>query len=315
MAEQTQTLRTQAITAVGRGKGGLWASKQFQENFIAVVATILATLGLILVLFPIFWMLSTSLKGQIEAMKMPPNWIPAHFQWRNYYDAMTTNPFFNIPAKDEPWWFWGYFANSFFFSISVMLGETLSCSFIGYGFARLRAPGRDYLFLLVLATLMIPNEVTLIPQYVLFSKIGWTNSYRPLIVPAWFGSAYLIFLVRQFYMGLPKEYDEAAVIEGASHLQIWSRIILPLSKPAIGAMAIMSFIYHWNTFQGPLIYLSDNKLFTVSLGLSMFRTPFGGTPWHWYMAASLVTILPCVVVFFFAQRYFIQGIVISGVKG
>jgi ABC-type glycerol-3-phosphate transport system permease component len=197
----------------------------------------------------------------------------------------------------------------------VMLGELLSCSFIAYGFARLRAPGRNLLFMLVLATLMIPNEVTLIPQYVLFYTLGWTNSFKPLIVPAWFGSAYLIFLLRQFYMGIPKEYDEAAIIEGAGHLHIWSRIILPLSMPALGAVAIMSFIFHWNTFQAPLIYLSDNNLYTVSLGLSMFRTPFGGTPWHLYMAASLVTILPCVIVFFIAQRFFIQGIVVSGVKG
>jgi ABC-type glycerol-3-phosphate transport system permease component len=196
-----------------------------------------------------------------------------------------------------------------------MLGELISCSFIAYGFARLRAPGRNFFFMLILATLIIPNEVTLIPQYALFYSLGWTNSFKPLIVPAWFGSAYLIFLLRQFYMGIPREYDEAAIIEGAGHLHIWSRIILPLSKPALGAVAIMSFIFHWNTFQGPLIYLSDNELFTVSLGLSMFRTPFGGTPWHLYMAASLVTILPCVIVFFIAQRYFIQGIVVSGVKG
>ena len=303
MVEKAQTLRTQVPVTAKRSRQGLWASKRFQETLVAAVATIIATLGLAIVLFPIGWMLSTSLKGQIEALKMPPNWIPAHFQWVNYYDALTLNPFGL------------YFQNTFIYATLVMLGETLSCAFISYGFARLRAPGRDYLFLLVLATLMIPNEVTLIPQYVLFSKLGWTNSYKPLIVPAFFGSAYLIFLMRQFYMSLPVEYDEAAVIEGASHLQIWWRIILPLSKPAIGAVAIMSFIFHWNTFQGPLIYLSDNKLFTVSLGLSMFRAPFGGTPWHWYMAASLATLLPCVVVFFVAQRYFIQGIVVSGVKG
>jgi ABC-type glycerol-3-phosphate transport system permease component len=196
-----------------------------------------------------------------------------------------------------------------------MLGETLSCAFIAYGFARLRAPGRDFLFLLVLGILILPGEVTLIPQYILFSKLDWLNSFKPLIVPAWFGSAYLIFLLRQFFMGIPREYDEAAIMEGANPLQIWLKIILPLSKPALGAVAIMSFIFHWNTFQGPLIYLNDNELFTVSLGLAMFRTPFGGTPWHWYMAASLVIILPCILVFFIAQRYFIQGIVVSGVKG
>ncbi len=285
-----------------RGLGFL-SSKRGQERFGVILATVIATLLLGIVLFPIFWMLSTSLKTEIEALKMPPNWIPAEFQWRNYYDALTFNPFGR------------YFLNTAYFVFFVVLGELLSNSFIAFGFARLRAPGRNVLFIFVLATLMIPGEVTLIPQYILFSKLKWLNSFKPLIIPAWFGSAYLIFLLRQFYMGLPKEYDEAAIIEGAGYFDIWRRIILPLSKPALGAVAIMSFIFHWNTFQGPLIYLNDNKLFTVSLGLSMFRTPFGGTPWHWYMAASLAVISPCIIVFFIAQRYFIQGIVISGVKG
>jgi ABC-type glycerol-3-phosphate transport system permease component len=301
MAEQTQTLAP-AVSATSH-KPRLWASKEFQENFYAVLATLIAIMGLLIVLFPIFWMLSTSLKGQIEALKMPPNWIPAEIQWNNYYDALTVNPFGL------------YFWNTFKFAVLVMLGETISCAFIAYGFARLRAPGRDFLFLLVLGILILPGEVTLIPQYILFSKLGWLNSFKPLIVPAWFGSAYLIFLLRQFFMGIPREYDEAAIMEGANPLQTWLWIILPLSKPALGAVAIMSFIFHWNTFQGPLIYLNDNELFTVSLGLAMFRTPFGGTPWHWYMAASLVVLIPCIVVFFIAQRYFIQGIVVSGVKG
>jgi multiple sugar transport system permease protein len=301
MAEQSQVLTSQPTTAAVKPRG--FASRHFQNSFWLVVATVFVCIGLIFLLFPIFWMLSTSLKGQIEALKMPPNWIPAEIQWQNYYDALTFNPF--------ALFFW----NTFQFAALVMIGELVSCSFIAYGFARLRAPGRNALFLLVLATLMIPNEVTLIPQYVLFSRLNWLNSYLPLIVPAWFGSAFLIFLMRQFYMGLPKEYDEAAIIEGASHLAIWWRIIVPLSKPALGALGIMSFIFHWNTFQGPLIYINDNALFPVSLGLSMFRSPFGGTPWHWYMAASLVVILPCIAVFYIAQRFFIHGIVVSGVKG
>ena len=302
MAERT--IQSQVPTAEGdytKPRG--FASKQFQENFTVVVATVIAVLGLVVVLFPLIWMLSTSLKTQLEALKSPPTWIPADPQWVNYYDALTFNPFGL------------YFWNTFKYAGMVMFGELLSCAFIAYGFARLRAPGRNALFLLVLATLMIPNEVTLIPQYILFSKLKWLNSYKPLIVPAFFGSAYLIFLMRQFYMTLPREYDEAAIIEGASHFTIWWKIILPLSKPSLGALGIMSFIFHWNTFQGPLIYLNDNKLFPVSLGLAMFRTPFGGTPWHWYMAASLVVIIPCIVVFYVAQRFFIQGIVVSGVKG
>ena len=248
-------------------------------------------------------MLSTSLKTELETFKFPPSLMPADPQWHNYVDALTVNPFGR------------YFLNTFYFAGMVVIAEVISNSFIAFGFARLRAPGRNIIFVFVLATLMIPAEVTLIPQYILFSQLGWLNSFKPLIVPAWFGSAYLIFLLRQFYMSIPREYDEAAIIEGANYFTIWWRIILPLSRPALGVVAIMSFIWHWNFFQGPLIYLNDNRLFTVSLGLSMFRTPFGGTPWHWYMAASLVILIPPIVVFFIAQRYFVQGIVISGVKG
>lgn len=272
---------------------------------MAGIATAILVLGLTVVLFPLFWMLSTSLKGEIEALKIPPNWIPKSFQWVNYRDALTHNPF------------GAYFRNTIYFAGMVVIGEVLSNSFIAYGFARLRAPGRNVLFIMVLATLMVPAEVTIIPTYVLFANIPgqWLNTYNPLIIPAWLGSAYLIFLLRQFYLGIPYEYDESARLEGASRFGIWWRIILPLSKPALGAVAIMSFIFHWNTFQGPLIYINDNAKFPVSLGLSMFRTPFGGTPQHWYMAASLAVIAPCIVVFFIAQRYFIQGIVVSGVKG
>lgn len=303
MAEQTLSHGALDTRHLVRQKPRLFGSARFQENFISTIATLVATLGLGIVLFPVLWMLSTSLKGDIEVFRMPPTWIPAQLNWHNYYDALTFNPFGT------------YFINSLYFAVMVVIAEVVSNSFIAFGFARLRAPGRNFLFIFVLATLMIPGEVTLIPQYILFSRLKWLNSYLPLIVPAWFGSAYLIFLLRQFYMGIPKEYDEAAILEGAGYLTIWSRLILPLSKPVLGVVAIMSFIFHWNTFQGPLIYLNDNNLYPVSLGLSMFRTPFGGTPWHWYMAASLVAILPCVIVFFVAQRYFIQGIVISGVKG
>ncbi|MEM7531936.1 MAG: carbohydrate ABC transporter permease [Chloroflexota bacterium] len=284
-------------------KPSRFASKQFQEQMGSVIATIVVTIGALIVLFPVMWMLSTSLKGQIEALKMPPTVFPVVPQWHNYYDALTFNPFGR------------YFLNTAYYAIMVMIGEALSCSFISFGFARLRAPGRNMLFMLVLSTMMLPQQVTLIPRYVLFAELGWLNTYLPMIVPAWFGSAYLIFLVRQFYMTLPKEYDEAAVIEGANYLGIWWRIILPLSKPVLGAVAILSFMFHWNNYLEPLVYLNDNAKFTVQLGLSMFRTPFGGTPQHWLMAASLVVVLPCVVVFFFAQRFFIQGIVISGVKG
>jgi multiple sugar transport system permease protein len=303
MADQTMTLPTER-TVKARSQATFFRSKRFQEVFTIALATLLVLLGAAVVLFPVMWMVSTSLKTRTETLSMPPIWIPKELQWINYQEALTFNPFGL------------YFMNTAFkYVLWVVLGETISCAFIAFGFARLRSPLRNVLFMLMLATMMLPTEVTLIPTYILFSKLGWTNSFRPLVVPAFFGSAYLIFMLRQFFLTIPREYDEAAIIDGASYFGIWWRIILPMSKPALGAVAIMSFMWHWRNYQGPLIYLSDNKKFTLSLGLSMFRTPFGGTPWHWLMAASLIVILPCVIVFFVFQRYFIQGVVISGVKG
>jgi len=278
--------------------------KSFRKRVVTTTATILAIAGSLIILFPVAWMLSTSLKTKFGVYKMPPEWIPSDPQWINYYEALTFNPFHV------------YFKNTIFYAVSVMIGELLSCSFIAYGFARLRAPGRDKLFMGVLATMMLPAQVTIIPRYIFFVRVlGWRDSYKPLIVPAFFGSAYLIFLLRQFYMGISREMDEAARIDGCGYFSTWWRITLPLSRPALGAVSILSFMWHWNTFMGPLLYLSSNKKYTLSLGLQMFRAPFGGTPYHWLMAASLVTVLPCVIVFFFTQRYFVQGIVITGLKG
>lgn len=287
------------------GIRGLWNSQKFQDRLLTTVCTILAILGVLVILFPIAWMVSTSLKTRAESVQFPPSWLPSVPQWNNYSTALFSpqNPF---PR---------YFYNTMFYALSVMVAETLSCAFIAYGFARLRAPGKDALFLLVLATMMLPAQVTLIPQYVMFAKLGWINTYLPMIVPAFFGSSYLIFLLRQFYRGLPKDYEEAAILDGANYFGIWWRIILPLSKPAIGAVAILSFMFHYNDFLRPLLYINDNLKYPLSLGLQQFRAPFGGTQWELLMAASIVTVLPPVIVFFATQRYFIQGIVVSGVKG
>ena len=300
MAQVTQVDRRSTRPS---GFRQLWASQRFQDQLLSTVCTILCILGVLVVLFPIGWMLSTSLKTRFEALQFPPSWLPKVPQWQNYHDALTSNPFGR------------YFVNTMFYACSVMIAEVLSCGFIAYGFARLRAPGKDYLFLLVLATMMLPAQVTLIPQYTMFARIHWLNSYKPLIIPHFFGSSYLIFLLRQFYRGLPRDYEEAAILDGANYFGIWWRIILPLSKPALGAVAILSFMYHYSDFLGPLLYLSDRLKYPVSLGLQQFQAPFGGTAYHWLMAASLVTILPPILVFFTTQRYFIQGIVVSGVKG
>ena len=281
----------------------MWQSERATRRFVRVLATVLATIGALLILFPIAWMISTSLKTKFEAVSLPPTPWPAVPQWQNYRDALTFNPFGL------------YFRNTTFYSLVGTFGEVLSSSFVAYGFARLRARGRDALFMLVLATMMLPFEVTVIPQYVMFKQFHWLNTYAPLLVPSFFGSAYSIFLMRQFYSGIPKEMDEAAILDGCGYLSIWARLILPLSKPALGAIAILSFMWRWNDYMGPLIYINSNEKYTLSLGLRMFRSPEGGTPFHWLMAASLVTVLPCVLVFFATQRYFVQGIVITGVKG
>ena len=301
MATQTGTQVTRPATAARRGA---WASKKRQEQIIRIAATVICLLGLIIVLFPLAWMISTSLKTRAEVAKFPPVWIPRIPQWDNYRVALTgQNPFGR------------YFMNTMFYAVSVMIAEAVSCSFIAYGFARLRAPGKNALFVLVLATMMLPTWVTLIPQYIMFSKVGWLDSYKPLIVPHWFGSAYLIFLLRQFYRGLPKDYEEAALIDGANYLKIWARIIIPLSLPALGAVTIMSFMFHYQDFAGPLIYINSQINYPLALGLQQFQAPFGGTRFDLLMAASVVTIIPPIIVFFIAQRYFIQGIVVSGVKG
>jgi len=196
-----------------------------------------------------------------------------------------------------------------------MVGTLLSSSIVAYGFARLRARGRDVLFMILLSTMMIPPQVTMIPVFALFKLLNWTDTFKPLIIPNFFGGAFFIFLLRQFYMTIPIELDDAAKIDGCSYLSIFSRIILPLTKPALATVAIFSFMWSWNDFMDPLIYLNSRDKLTLTLALNRFTGMYGMTAWNLLMAASLVVALPCFVLFFFAQRYFIQGIVVTGLKG
>jgi ABC-type glycerol-3-phosphate transport system permease component len=253
-------------------------------------------------LLPLIWMLSSSLKPEYQVFEMPPRLIPNPVRWQNYVEALTYVPFGR------------YTLNTAFITIMVIIGHTLSCTIVAYGFARLRAPGRDALFILVLATLMLPYPVTMVPLYVLFNRLGWVNSFLPLIVPAFFGSPFYIFLLRQFFLRIPNELEDAARMDGANLLQILYRIILPLSMPAIATVAIFTFQFTWNDFLTPLIYLHDQRLYTVALGLNFFRSSFQ-VSWAYLMAASLVTMLPVIIVFFLAQRLFVEGISISGIKG
>lgn len=240
------------------------------------------------------------------------------FHWENY----------RIIWKESLTPFSTFLKNTITYAALAVVGEVLSCALIGYGFARLQAPGKDILFYLVLATMMLPWAVTMIPNYVLFTdhipsfinkvfhtNISLSDSWIPLILPKFFGSPYLIFLVRQFIMSIPKDYDEAAVLDGASYFKIWAHVIMPMSKPVLISIAILSFMYHWNDYMGPMIYLNTNSKQPISVGLANYQLMYGGTPYNLLMAGSVLSIIPLVIIFFFLNRYFTQGIVVSGVKG
>ncbi len=263
-----------------------------------------AVLAFVAFLFvaPFLWMLSTSLKPVQEIFEY--NWIPSEIVWRNYTDALTSAPFDT------------YFKNSLIITVLGTFGAVLSSSLVAYAFARLRWPGRDLWFLLVLATMMLPGVVTLIPQYILFAKLGWVNTFRPLVVPAWLASdAFYVFLLRQFFRTIPMELSEAAKIDGASELRIWWQIVMPLSRPALVAVTIFAFNGAWGDYLRPLIYLHSESNYTLQLGLTTFQQAAGGLPrWDWMMAASLVVMLPVIIVFFIGQKYFIEGITMTGIK-
>jgi ABC-type glycerol-3-phosphate transport system permease component len=267
-----------------------------------VVAWILLVLGAIVTLLPIVWLVSTSLKIPAQTYKYPPEWIPNPVRWQNYPDALTAMPFGRFTV------------NTLIISGASIAGVLLSSSLAAYGFARLRFPGRDALFVLVLTALMLPQTVTLIPRYIEFRELGWIDSWWPLIVPNWFGNAYFIFLLRQFFRTIPRDLSDAARVDGASEFRIFWQIIMPLSRPALMVVVVFSFLYNWNDFLEPLIYITSEEKKTIALGLYSFQGGFS-TEWNLLMAASAVMIVPVVVLFFFLQRYFIQGVVLTGLKG
>ena len=274
------------------------ATNRWQRRLVAAVVWGVALLFLI----PFVWMISSSLKSNYQIFEVPPRLIPNPPQWDNYRNALTTLPFGR------------YMVNTAIISAVTIVGHLLSCTLIAYAFARLRAPGKDALFVVMLATMMLPYPVTMVPLYVLFQQLGWINTFLPLTAPAFLGSPFYIFLLRQFFMTIPPDFEDAAVIDGANTLQILWQVILPLSLPALATVAIFTFQASWNDFLSPLIYLQKPDLYTVTLGLQFFRSTYT-TNWAYLMAASMVTTAPVIVVFFVAQRYFIEGITLTGVKG
>jgi ABC-type glycerol-3-phosphate transport system permease component len=258
--------------------------------------------GLVLIFFPIAWAVSTSLKHPGDIFLFPPTWIPNPIHWQNYVEAMTKADFGR------------YFLNTTFITVVDIVAKVASCSLVAFSFARLRWWGRDVLFMVMLSTLMLPQQVTLIPQFIIYRQLGWIDTFMPLIVPNLFGGPFFTFLLRQFFLSISTDLDDAARIDGCSSWGVYWRIILPLSRPALMMVAIYVFNITWNDFFGPLIYLHNRNNYTISLGLQAFQTQ-SGPEWHLIMAASLVAMLPVLVLFFFGQRYFIQGVVFSGVKG
>ncbi|HOJ22685.1 MAG TPA: carbohydrate ABC transporter permease [Armatimonadota bacterium] len=268
-----------------------------------VVTFVLLCLGSAIFSIPFIWTVSTALKTKEQVFAVPPVWIPNPVQWENFRRAWTELPF---PT---------FVFNTVLITLISVVGQVTSASLVAYGFARFRFKGRTFLFYLLLSTMMLPAQVTMIPVFLIWRALGLIDTFAPMTVPAFFGGgAFTIFLLRQFFMTVPRELDEAAMIDGCSYFGIWWRILLPLSRPALVTVTLFSFLAHWDDFMGPLIYLNSMEKYTVSIGLRMFQDMFG-TELELLMAASLIHILPTIVLFFIGQRYFIKGIALTGLKG
>jgi len=264
--------------------------------------TLIATASLFTI--PFLWLIITSLKPIDQVFTDPLIWIPKPILWSNYVEALTTPAFrFTLLLR-----------NTLFYVSTTTIGTVVSSVMVAYAFARLRFWGRNVLFGITLATMMLPSIVTLIPTYILFKWLGWVGSYAPLVVPSFFGAAFNIFLLRQFMSTIPWDLTDAAYVDGANDFTILWKIIVPLITPALLVIAVFNVMYTWNDFFGPLIYLSDANQYPLVMGLYAFRTRFS-IQWNLIMAASLATCFPLIVLFFIAQRYFIEGITLTGLKG
>ncbi len=272
-----------------------------------IIWYVLMSMLVFLFFFPYFWTLTSSLKEPWELVDYPPTLFPNVPQWGNYGRVFEKVPFLT------------WTGNTVYIATLSTVGGLITASMAGYAFARGQFRGKGPIFLVSLGTMMLPAQVTLIPQFVLFHKLGWLDSFRPLWVPSWFGGgAFAIFLMRQFVMTLPQELDESAIIDGATYFRIFWSILMPLCQPALATLGVISIIGHWNEFLTALIYLSSEQKLTIAVGLNYFKNvpEVGGAPLeHLLMAASVMSTLPLIVLFFAAQRYFVQGVVMTGIKG
>jgi ABC-type glycerol-3-phosphate transport system permease component len=299
------TTTSTSPTALGTARAPvLWRRKSARRAAWHAALYVGLSAATVAFLFPIVWTLSTSLKTPAQTFADPPVWIPDPIAWGNYPRGWTSLPFTT------------FLVNTLMVTLGAMVGQLSTAVVVAYGFARLRAPGRDALFGLVVATMMLPQQVTLVPQFILFTQLGWINTLWPLIVPFWFGGgAFYVFLLRQFMLTIPHDLDEAARVDGAGFLRVLFSVTLPLVKPALAAVVIFSFVAHWNDFFHPLIYLQSKDKFTLALGLRLFQTQYAIDDIEGLMAVSLIVLAPIALIFLFAQRQFIEGITLTGIKG
>ena len=294
---------TNSVPVATRQAKALRLGKRNFTFLVKGVSFLLLLLGAFSMLVPFLWMLMTSLKSPGEIFLYPPQWIPKKLQWNNYVEALTVLPFGT------------WYINTIYVTLMSTLGQVFTASLVGYAFARLRAPGRDFLFMLLISTMLLPSQVVLIPTFLIFKAMGAIDTYIPLILPSWLdGGAFYIFLCRQFFLTLPLELDDAAKIDGCGVLEIYWLILLPLSRPVLAAVTVFSVVSTWNEFLTPIIYLQTQSKYVVSIGLRLFQD-YEATSWHWLMAAAVVTTLPCLILFFFAQKEFVRGIATTGIKG
>ena len=294
-------LEQRAATRSGTRRLGIvvsWISR-------ALLYVVLVVLGAAFAM-PLLWMISTSLKIDPQVYHIPPIWIPIPMRFLNYPEVLTTYPFGM------------YLVNTLRYAIPTSIGVMVSSALVAYSFSRVRWVGRDILFFICLATMMIPFQVRMIPLYLIFKTFGWLNSYKPLVIPTFFGNAYYIFMLRQFFMTIPEALSDAARVDGASEFRIFISVILPLSRPVLAVVCLFQFMGAWNNYLGPLIYVNREDLFPLALGLQTMRplmTAAKALMWPYLMAASTCVVLPVIFIFFFTQRTFVEGIAVSGIKG
>ncbi|SEM33399.1 carbohydrate ABC transporter membrane protein 2, CUT1 family [Paenibacillus sp. cl141a] len=267
-----------------------------------VVLHIVLILGACMMALPFVWMVLSSLKDLSQVFVVPPKWIPDPFIWSNYKDSLTALPFGRA-----------YF-NSFYINIIVVVSQLVTCSMAAYAFAKITFPFREPLFVLFLATMMVPGQVTIIPLYLIMKNIGWLDTHLAIIVPSALLNAFGVFLLRQFFRGIPKEMEEAAIVDGANRWTIYARIMIPLIKPALSALGIFTFLGMWNNFFNPLIFLSSTDKFTVPMMLNLYRGMYA-TDWTLMMAGASIALIPVLIVYIIGQKYIIEGVTLSGIKG